>query len=137
MLIAYLTTDEVNQYLAMQMAEECGQTLCLLSLSHASPDGEFDGAVYDWDHLPTERQQAIMAEMLTRRVPHPVAVHSYNLDDDCVEALRSKAVAVYGTLQPEVFRLLARAAIHHRATDTSGCDQEKNQDSEELAPWIG
>src|SRR5260370_21626393 len=91
MLIAYLTTDEVNQYLAMQMAEECGQTLCLLSLSHAAPDGVFDAAVYDLDHLPARRQQALLGEMLAGRAAHPMAVHSYNLADECVEALRGHA----------------------------------------------
>ena len=135
MLIAYLTTDEVNQDLAMLMAEECGQALCLLSLSHAPPNGEFDAAVYDLDHLPAQRQQAILGEMLAGRAAHPVAVHSYNLEDDCVEALRRQAVTVYRTLQSEVFRELARAALHHRAADTSGGGQEKNQDFEEVAPW--
>src|SRR5260370_10311817 len=94
MLIAYLTTDEVNQDLAMLMAEECGQALCLLSLSHARPDGEFDAAVYDLDHLPAQRQQALLGEMLASPAAHPVAVHSYNLEDEWVEALRSQAVAV-------------------------------------------
>jgi hypothetical protein len=132
MLIAYLTTDEVNQYLATQMAEECGQTLCLLSLSHAFPDGEFDAAVYDLDHLPAQRQQALLEEMLAGRAAQPMAVHSYNLADECVEALRGQAVAVYRALQPELFQLLARAVMHHRAANTH---REKKQNFEEAAPW--
>ena len=132
MLIAYLTTDEVNQDLAMLMAEECGQALCLLSLSHARPNGEFDAAVYDLDHLPAQRQQALLAEMLAGRAAHPVAVHSYNLEDECVEALRGQAVAVYRALQPELFQLLARAVMHHRATNTY---RKKKQNFDEAAPW--
>jgi hypothetical protein len=108
MLIAYLTTDEVNEQLALYMAEENGQTLCSLSPSDAPPDDDFDAAVYDWDYLPAKRQQALRAQLLAEQGVRPAAVHGYNLDDDCVEALRRHNVAVFRTLQPELFRRLAR-----------------------------
>jgi hypothetical protein len=136
MLIAYLTTDELNQHLALQMAEECGETLCPLWLSDAPPDGEFDAVVYDWDYLPAQRQQAILAALLASRAPHPVAVHGYNVDEDCVEALRGQSVAVYRRLQPEVFRSLALAYSQPRATKASGCDENNDQDFEDLTPSI-
>jgi hypothetical protein len=106
MLIAYLTTDEVNQHLALQMADECGETLVLVAPCDPPPDEEFDAVVYDWDHLPAPRQQAILAELLAGRSPGPAAVHSYSMEEESVEVLSQQGIAVYRTLQPEVFRLL-------------------------------
>ena len=107
MLIAYVTTDEVNEQLALQMAEESGQTVCPLSPSDAPPDEDFDAAVYDCDFLPAQRQQATLAQLLAGQAPCRAAVHGYNLDEDCAKALRRRKVEVYRTLQPEVFRRLA------------------------------
>jgi hypothetical protein len=107
MLIAYLTIDEVNQQLAMQMADECGETVCLLTPNDPPPDEDFDAVVYDWDYLPVQRQQSIRADLLAGRSRRPVAVHGYNLKEDYVEALRRQNVAVYRALQPEVFQSLA------------------------------
>jgi hypothetical protein len=122
MLIAYVTTDEVNEQLALQMAEESGETLCPLSPSDAPPDEDFDGAVYDWDCLPAQRQQAILAQLLTGQGPCLAAVHGYNVDYGCVEALRKQNVAVYRTLQPEVFRRLALGGMHARAAHAADAD---------------
>ncbi len=119
MLIAYLTTDEVNQHLALQIAEECGETLCPLSLNDVPPDSKFDALVYDWDHLPRQRQQAILAVLLAGRALLPVAVHSYNLEEDLVQPLRRQGVAVYRTLQPEIFRLLTAIAPSGITASTS------------------
>jgi hypothetical protein len=110
MLIAYLTTDEVNQHLAVNLAEECGETVCLVMPSDPPPDEDFDAVVYDWDYLPAPRQQVILAELLAGRPSRPVAVHSYNLEEDCAKALRRQGVAVYRVLEPEVFQLLALQA---------------------------
>ena len=107
MLIAYVTTDEVNEQLALQMAEESGETVCPLSPNDAPPDDDFDAAVYDWDYLPVQRQQATLAQLLAGQAPRRAVVHSYSLDEDCVKALRQRKVAVYRTLQPEVFRRLS------------------------------
>jgi hypothetical protein len=115
MLIAYVTTDEVNEQLALQMAEQSGQTVCSLSPSDPPPDEAFDAAVYDWDYLPTQRQQAIRAQLLAGHAVGPVALHGYSLDDDFVEALRNHRVAVYRTLQPVLFRRLARECMRFRA----------------------
>jgi hypothetical protein len=131
MLIAYLTTDEVNQDLALRMAEECGITLCLLSPSDPPPNGKSDAVLYDCDSLPGEQWQAILAELLAGQGLQPVAVHSYNLDEECIQALRRQDVAVYRTLQPEVFRLLALAGIYVQATNAPGSGREENQPFEE------
>jgi hypothetical protein len=141
MLIAYLTTDEVNQHLAMHMAEGCGETVCLLTLSDPPPDEDFDAVVYDWDYLPAARQQAILAELLAGRSHRPVAVHGYNLEDDCVEALRRQHVAVYRVLQPEVFQLLAvqspPPADAQCSSGPSGEPRETSGFSEAITPPVG
>lgn len=140
MLIAYLTTDEVNQHLALHMAEECGETVCLLTPSDPPPDEDFDAIVYDWDYLPVRRQQAILAELSAGRSRRPVAVHSYNLEEDCAEALRRQDVAVYRALQPEVFRLLAlQAQPAADAQCPGGPSGEPDEDSgfpEAIAPPV-
>jgi hypothetical protein len=120
MLIAYLTTDEVNEQLALQTAEECGETLCPLSPSDAPPDGDFDAVVYDWDYLPAQLQRAVLAELLAGNALCPAAVHGYNLDPGCAAALRKQNVAVYRTLHIEIFRRLAPRRVYGRAGHAAG-----------------
>ena len=120
MRVAYLTTDEVNEQLAQQMAVACGVTLCPLAPKDAPPDGECDAVLYDWDYLPIEWQREVMAELLSSPLPHPVALHGYNLEDGQAEALRRHTVAVYRRLQPRVFRFLRRAARTAQAARSLG-----------------
>src|SRR5207253_355589 len=103
MTFVYLTTDEVNQSLALHMAAECGVTLCPLSPHETLRARAFDGVVYDWDSLPLHRQQEILTELFSGPAPLPVAIHGYNLDEGQTAALRKHGVAVYRCLQPEVF----------------------------------
>jgi hypothetical protein len=119
-LIAYLTTDEVNADLARQMADRFDVSLHLLSPKDGSPDGEFDAVLYDWDHWPVGRQREVMAELLGGSLPHAVAVHGYNLEDAQAEALRQHTVAVYRRLQPRVFQFLRRAVRVVRAARALG-----------------
>ena len=120
MLIAYVTTDEVNEQLALQMAEENGETLCPLSPCDAPPDEDFDAVVYDWDYLPVQLQQGILAGLLAGEAPCPAVLHGYNVDHGCVSALRRQNVAVYRTLRPEVFRGLAPRRVYGRAAHAAG-----------------
>lgn len=131
MLIAYVSTDDVNQYLATQMAQACGETRCRLTLTDAPPDGGFDAAIYDWDSLPVQQQRDVLAELRTGRAPAQLAVHSDHLEDDCIEGLRRLGIAVYRALQPEVFRNLTRA--ENPLTDNGNANQEKRQHNEGLA----
>jgi hypothetical protein len=131
MLIAYLSTDEVNQHLAVQVAEQFGETLCLVSPRDALPDEDFDVVAYDWDCLPAQRQQTILAELQARRPPRPVALHSYNLEEACVEALSRQGVAVYRKLHPAMFWLLAIENSYRRATQASGSVEENDDHFEE------
>lgn len=129
MLIAYLTTDEVNEQLALHMAEEIGQTLCSLAPGDAPPDEDFDAAVYDWDYLPVRQQQAIRAQLLAGQGVRPAAIHGYNLDDNFVEALRRHDVAVYRVLQPELFHRLAREYKRVRTARAAAMRAWKEQTS--------
>jgi hypothetical protein len=120
MRVAYLTTDEVNERLAQEFAIGCGVALCPLAPKEEPPDGEYDAVLYDLDSLPVERQREVMAALLAGPLPRAVAVHGYNMEDDQVEALRRRTVAVYRILQPRVFRFLRLAVISVRAARALG-----------------
>ena len=107
MHVGYLTTDEVNQELACGFAERLGFTLDPLWPKDGPWDGEFDAVVYDLDSLPRETRDEICAKLVSGYFPYPVSVHSYNLDDQQMEALRENGVAVFQRLEPEVFVLMA------------------------------
>jgi hypothetical protein len=102
MRIAFLTTDEVNEALALEMAQACGIDLYPLAPKDGPPDGVYDAVVCDWDSWPAELRKELLAEL--DDLPHrPLAIHSYNLDEKQAEILRSRGVAVYAVLRPEVF----------------------------------
>ena len=102
------------------MAQECGLTLCPLAPKDDPPDGAYDAVLYDWDSWPTEGRREALAAMLAGPLPHAVALHGYHLEDDQAEALRRHTVAVYGRLQPRVFRFLRRAVRTLRAAKDLG-----------------
>lgn len=120
MLIAYVTTDEVNEQLALQMAEESGETLCPLSPCDAPPDEDFDAVVYDWDYLPAQLQHAILAKLLAGKAVWPAALHGYNIHEEAVSALRKQNVAVHRTLQPKIFRQMALRGAYGRTNHAGG-----------------
>ena len=110
MRIAYLTVDEVNEDLALRLAEENGMTVCPQTLRDPPPDGQFDAVLCDWDSFSRSDQQEILARLLKSPPSCPVVVHGYNAPEPQVEALRNKAIIIFRTLKPEVFQLLHRAA---------------------------
>jgi hypothetical protein len=115
MRIAYLTTDEVNQDLATQMAAECGVTLVPVTPQAPSPDGQFDAVVYDLDYLPPDQRQQILTDLSSHPVGRRVAVHSYRLADEQTETLCDNGVLVYRRLEPELFLLLQLLADEVRS----------------------
>jgi hypothetical protein len=115
MRVAYLTTDEVNRELALEMADKCGLTLCPLEPRNGPPTKEYDAILYDWDSWPAEQRQETLAALLAGPLPHAVALHGYGLEDDQVETLRRHTIAVYRRLQPRAFRFLRRAVRVVRA----------------------
>ena len=80
-------------------------------------DGGFDCLLYDLDCLPPQMAREVLAEMLACSLPRPVALHSYNLDDSQVEALRSNGVFVSRQLEAELLasiRWIAEPATARR-----------------------
>jgi hypothetical protein len=102
MLIGYLTLDEVNLALANELAEECGAVLLAISPMDA-PNGLIDATVYDLDHLPPEWRKQILGELLANTALTPLAVHSFNLDEEETEALRNRGVVVLRRLERCLF----------------------------------
>jgi hypothetical protein len=107
--IAYLTTDEVNESTACRMAAACGVTLHPLLPRDAPPNGQFDAVLYDLDSLPPGGRQEVVSELVSNLPSCPVAVHSYNLEDDVVHALHEKHVIVFRRLGHDLLSLLRRA----------------------------
>jgi hypothetical protein len=111
MLIAYLSTDEVNQDLARQMADECEVTVSFVSLAETIGDGPYNALLLDLDYLPSGEQTKLLSQLLKDLVPLPVAVHSYNLKPEQVEVLRKNGVAVFRRLDLEIFQILRLAVL--------------------------
>jgi hypothetical protein len=110
-LVAYITLDEVNLALADELAEKCGAVLCGLTPGDAAPNGSFDAIAYDLDHLPQEERKRIIAELLANSTVTPVAVHSYNLDEEAAESLRKRGVGVFHRLEEDLFASWHDAAL--------------------------
>lgn len=123
MRIAYLTTDDVNQNLALHLAAGCRVNLITVWPRDPAPDGQFDALLYDLDYLPLPQRQEILAELAGKRPSCPVAVHSYSLADDLVAALRRNQVTVFRRLDPEVFQFLRRAIRQASETVRPKADQ--------------
>jgi hypothetical protein len=110
MLVAYLTTDAINQDRAFQLAESCGLLLLPLEPRDGLLEGEFDGIVYDLDHLALLLHPGqILPNLALGNALICTAVHTYNLDGHEADALRRLGIAVYRELQPELFWLLRLA----------------------------
>jgi hypothetical protein len=110
MNIAYLTTDEVNQYLALQLAAECGAALENVWPRDVPPDGRFDAVLYDLDCLPPSERAQLLSVVLAGPAASPVALHSYNLGEHQIETLQANGVGVHRSLSAEALQSLALAA---------------------------
>src|SRR5262249_23761066 len=88
----------------------CGVTIRPLAPRDEPPDGAFDAILCDWDYWPADRHGEVLAGLGAA----PVAVHSYRLDEDQSEALRSKGVAVFRRLDVEVLHTLKQAICQVR-----------------------
>jgi hypothetical protein len=132
-IIGYLTTDEVNQHLALQLAAECGTALEVVWPRDAPPDSRFGAVLYDLECLPPAERAQLLAGLLAGPAPRPGAVHSYNLAEPQIETLRANGVGVYRSLAPEVLQSLAGPPARH-------CDSAELQgtcgDRERLAALL-
>jgi hypothetical protein len=109
MLVAYLSSDEVNQALAAEMALECGLSAQLVAPKDTL-EGEYDALLCDWDSWPAEGRRQLLAGLDGHAPCRRVAVHGYGLTEEQAETLLGRGVAVHRRLGPEVFRLLRQAA---------------------------
>jgi hypothetical protein len=107
MRIAYLTTDEVNENLAAEMAACCGATLHPFSPAEALPKGKYDAILCDWDYLPRAGRRKMLRRLVRN---HIVALHGYNLNSFQIRTLRHFRVAVYRRLRSSIFAQLTRRA---------------------------
>jgi hypothetical protein len=117
MRCAYLTTDEVNEALALEMAHACGVALDPVAPKDAPPDEGYDAVVIDWDHWPGQRLEEFLVGLRNGLPACRVAVHGYHLEDGPAEVLRTHGVAVQRCLQPEVFRSLQEATAPVKAAE--------------------
>ncbi len=103
MRVAYLTVDQVNQDLAVALAQRCQVTLDPVSFRDLPLERPFDVLVYDLDSFPAVERDAVLTKLLNGLALYPVAVHSYNLEEDQVNCLRHHGVAVHRRLGKAVF----------------------------------
>jgi hypothetical protein len=126
MRIAYLTTDEVNEAVALEMAQACGVALYPLAPKDGPPDKGYDAVLCDWDFWPVDRRR----ELLAGRDGHPylpLAVHGYNLDEGQAEGLRRRGAAVHKNLRPEVFLELFESATSAQLAGPSVASPEETE----------
>jgi hypothetical protein len=115
MQIAYLTTDEVNEHLALAAAAACGLQLVPLAPRDEPPGEGFDAVLCDWDYLPAPQQEEVLDLLPCRPAPCPVAVHSYRLEGKQRDAYRQRGLLVFRTLGPKVLTALRRVSRQMRA----------------------
>jgi uncharacterized RDD family membrane protein YckC len=101
MRIAYLTTDEVNHDLAQRTADGCGAILEVLALEGPTPERAYDAVLVDWDYLPADGRQPVLAALLAGQWPCPVAVHGHHLEDEVRHTLCQNGVAIHRRLEPQ------------------------------------
>jgi hypothetical protein len=111
MYVAYLTTDEVNRDLALNLAEAFGMTLEPLTPRDRPPDGLVDVVLYDVDFLPPAHRREVLAALAAGASPGAAAVHSYSLSKSQARALRRQQVAVSKHLDARLFRKLRRVIL--------------------------
>ena len=120
MLIAYFTTDEVNEWVANRLAADCGVTVCPMFLNAEPAEEGFDALLFDWDFLPAVWREEALTTLTTRPLACPVAVHSYHLSEKQIQALRGNGVQVRRRLQPSLLQALVQVVVQDRPTRRSG-----------------
>jgi hypothetical protein len=104
--LAYLTTDEVNEEIALRMAAMYDANL--VPLDPRDKDTEYDAVLYDFDFLPAESRRKVLSDLLSAASKRPAALHSFNLDDRLRHDLQCKGVDVFSKLGPECLRKLVK-----------------------------
>ena len=116
MRIAYVTSDEVNLDWAQRWASTCGCEVIAMSPSD-SPNGDCDATIYDLDFLLPTYGDEVLSVLLSRPLPCPAAVHSYNLRRHQASKLRARGLVVRRRLERELFISLRREVSRIRAKE--------------------
>ncbi len=109
MQIVYLTIDDMNENLALWLAEECDVEIEPRMPKDWPPRRPPDALIYDLDSLSPDWREQILAELSLRRPGCPTAVHSHNLDGQA-DALCENGVIVRRRLGRELLLALCLAA---------------------------
>ena len=115
MKIAHITTDEVNQALAVQAARPLGVTMTPLDPEELPTDVPFDAVLYDLDRVPPDRRQTLVDEIRSETTVLPLAVYGYCLSEEQAGKLRFRGVAVAQRLHAALIRTLANAVRRNLA----------------------
>jgi len=107
--IAYMTTDEVNEGIAQQLADAHDVTLHTFWPKDAVPNGEYDAVIYDLDHWPCEQRSQFLADLQENHRACRVAVCSSSLKTREVQALGPSRVTYFRRMGPKVFCILCRS----------------------------
>jgi hypothetical protein len=117
MRIGYLTLDEVNSWVAEQLAYGVGLDLLALPFRESSGTNGCDGVLVDLDFLPRSDKQKLVSMLLDAPPQMPVVVHGWNLSRAEIKSLRAKGIKVCRRLDEKPFRQLRRAILNRqRAT---------------------
>jgi hypothetical protein len=116
MRIAYASTDEVNQNLAVRIAAECGVEVCKRLPEDPPPDGLCDAVLYNLDDVPRAERSALLEGFRRGKPDHPTAVHGYDITDEQARTLSRNGVAAARRLHPALLRSLFTAARQNRVT---------------------
>ena len=109
MLIAHVTTDEVNHALAIRVSTPLGAVVRQLATQDGLAGERFDAVLLDLDSVPPCRRQALLDEVRSEATALPVAVYGYCLSEDQARVLRFHGVAVAQRLHSALVRTLAKA----------------------------
>jgi rhodanese-related sulfurtransferase len=116
-----LSIDQVNASLGQDLGEAAGLDVQTLFPKDGLFPDDADGLIIDLDHVgmtPLERAQFVYRLNMTL-LPYPVAVHSYNLEAEQIEALEARGVLVFRRLELALFRRLARAIADGKGGDAA------------------
>jgi hypothetical protein len=106
MRIAHITTDEVNQAIALHVAERLGATVTVLGLDDRAKFVLFDAVLYDLDRIAPDHRRRILDELRSETTALPVAVYGYCLSEEQAGRLRFQGVAVAQRLHAALVRTL-------------------------------
>jgi hypothetical protein len=110
MRFAHVTTDEVNQALAIQAARAVGAIVTAIGSAEIPAHAGFDAVLYDLDRVPLDRREMLLDEIGSDGNGVPLAVYGYCLSEAQAQKLRFRGVAVAQRFHAALMRTLAKAA---------------------------